>query len=104
MGFSRQEDWSGLPCPPPGLPDSGMEPLSLLSPALAGAFFTTSTTWEWRNFTIKKKKNLPVSDRSGRVEVPSCLEGFLNDKVLKIESALWKTVIAGTTETFKTLF
>ena len=27
MGFSRQEDWSGLPCPPPGdLPDSGIEP------------------------------------------------------------------------------
>ena len=28
-GFSRQEDWSGLPCPPPGeLPDSGIEPWS----------------------------------------------------------------------------
>ena len=27
MGFSRQEYWSGLPCPPPGdLPDSGIEP------------------------------------------------------------------------------
>lgn len=32
------------------------------------------------------------------------LEGFLNDKVLKIESAVRKTVIAGATETFKTLF
>lgn len=32
------------------------------------------------------------------------LEEFLNDKVVKIESALRKTVIAGTTETFKTLF
>ena len=30
MGFSRQEYWSGLPCPPPGdLPDPGMEPVSL---------------------------------------------------------------------------
>ena len=29
MGFSRQEYWSGLPCPPPGdLPDSGIEPTS----------------------------------------------------------------------------
>ena len=36
MGFSRQEHWSGLPFPPPGgLPDSGMEPKSLASPALA---------------------------------------------------------------------
>ena len=27
MGFSRQDNWSGLPCPPPGnLPDPGMEP------------------------------------------------------------------------------
>ena len=47
MGFSRQESWSGLPCPPPGdLPDPGIEPLSLMSPTLAGRFFTTSATWE----------------------------------------------------------
>ena len=45
--FSRQEDWSGLLCPPPGdLPDPGIEPASLISPALAGRFFTTSTAWE----------------------------------------------------------
>ena len=42
MGFSRQEYWSGLPCPPPGdLPDPGIKPASLRSPALAGGFFTT---------------------------------------------------------------
>jgi len=47
MGFSRQEYWSGLLCPPPGdLPDPGIELLSLMSPALAGGFITTSTTWE----------------------------------------------------------
>ena len=35
MGFSRQEYWSGFPCPPPGdLPDRGIEPLSPESPAL----------------------------------------------------------------------
>ena len=35
VGFSRQEQWSGLPCPPPGdLPESGIEPASLMSPAL----------------------------------------------------------------------
>ena len=38
MGFSRQEYWSGLPCSPPGdLPDPGIEPASLMSPALAGS-------------------------------------------------------------------
>ena len=47
MGFSRQESWSGLPCPPPGdLPNPGIEPTSLTSPALAGGFFTLSATWE----------------------------------------------------------
>ena len=47
MGFSRQDSWSGLPFPPPGdLPDSGTEPVSLLSPALAGRFSITSATWE----------------------------------------------------------
>ena len=45
-GFSRQEYWSGLPCPPPeDLPDPEIEPKSLMSSALAGRFFTTSTTW-----------------------------------------------------------
>ena len=47
IGFSRQEYWSRLPCPPPGdLPDPGTEPTTLKSPALAGKLFTTSTTWE----------------------------------------------------------
>ena len=42
-GFSRQEYWSRWPCCAPGdLPDPGIEPTSLLSPALAGGFFTTS--------------------------------------------------------------
>ena len=47
MGFSRQEYWSRLPCPPPGdLPDPGIEPVSLMSPVLAGGSFTTSANWE----------------------------------------------------------
>ena len=47
MGFSRQEYWSGLPCPPQGdLPDPGIEPASLMSPVLAGGIFTTCATWE----------------------------------------------------------
>ena len=39
IGFSRQEYWSGLPCPPPGdLPDPGNEPVSFMFPELAGGF------------------------------------------------------------------
>jgi len=47
MEFSRQEYWSGLPFLTPGnFPDPGIKPASLVSYALAGGFFTTSTTWE----------------------------------------------------------
>ena len=41
IGFPRQEYWGGLPFPPPGdVPDPRIEPASLVSPALAGGFFT----------------------------------------------------------------
>ena len=44
-GFSRQEYWNGLPfLPPRDLPNPGVEPESLTSPALASRVFTTSTT------------------------------------------------------------
>ena len=69
MEFSRQEYWNGLPFPSPGeLPNPVIEPMSLMSAALAGRFFTTSSTWgvPLRNellFNIyvqkKKKKSKP---------------------------------------------
>ena len=47
MGFSRQEYWNGLPCPPPGnLPDPGLKSMSFKHSALAGGFFTSSATQE----------------------------------------------------------
>ena len=48
VGFSRQGYRTGLPSTPLGdLPNNpGMEPMSLLSPELAGTFFITSATWE----------------------------------------------------------
>ena len=47
MGFSKQGHWRGLPFPSPGdLSDPGIETVSLMSPALAGGFFTTSTEGE----------------------------------------------------------
>ena len=61
MGLSRKGYWSGLPCPPPGdLPDPGIFPTSLMSLALAGGFFITSTTWEAPKFildTHKRERN-----------------------------------------------
>ena len=60
MEFSRQEYWSGLLCPSPGdLPDPGIKSASLISHALAGGvFFTTSGMWEAlgaRAFLFKEK-------------------------------------------------
>ena len=46
-GILQASILEGLPCPPPkDLPNPGIDPESLMSPALAGTFLTTSTTWE----------------------------------------------------------
>ena len=62
MGFARQEYWSGLPFPSPGdLPDPGIE---LMSPILAGGFFTTEPPGkplgyyaQWEKKKSQKDKN-----------------------------------------------
>ena len=47
-----------MPCLPPGdLSDSGIEPESLMSPALTGKFFTTSATWEAPTASGPRSKN-----------------------------------------------
>ena len=52
-GISQARILEGLPCPPPGdLSNPGIKPVSLASPALAGEFFTTSTTWEALTFGV----------------------------------------------------
>ena len=63
MGFSRQECWSLLPCPSPGdLPNLGIEPEPLMSPALAGRLFTTSATWEAQTLASVQLSHSVVSD------------------------------------------
>ena len=58
MVFFQQDFWSGVPFLPPGdLPDPGIEPAPLTSPALAGGFLPHSTTWE-----------APVKNRWTKVE------------------------------------
>ena len=53
MGFSRREYWRGLPRPPPGdLSDPGIKLASPVSPALAGGFFITTTTWEAQKLLV----------------------------------------------------
>ena len=58
LGFSRQEYCSGLPFPAPGdLPDPGIEPVILASPALAGGFFTAEPPGKllWAEWLIKHR-------------------------------------------------
>ena len=59
--FSRQEYWGGLPFPSPGdLPDPGIKPMSLKSPALASGFFTTRATQEAHLVTPNNEVPLTV--------------------------------------------
>ena len=79
MGFSRQECWIGLSYPLPGeLPYSGIKPMFLTSPALAGGFFTTSATWEAQ---IRLKENWFLLSHS--LSRPFL---FLTDIILIIET------------------
>ena len=61
MGFSRKEYWNGLPCPPSGdLSYSVIKPVPLLSPALAGGFFTISAMGIPYNSIDRIIKQLPI--------------------------------------------
>ena len=54
-GFFRQEHWSGLSSPSPGdLPDPGIEPMFLASPALAGRFFITASSGKPMGYLLHK--------------------------------------------------
>ena len=82
MGFSRQEYWSELPFPPPeDLPDSGIELVSLLSPALASEFFTTRPPGKPRHFIESSQKPIgylpPLTDEETEV-----LESLINIPVI----------------------
>ena len=62
MGFSTQEYWSGLPCPPPGdLPNPGIKPTCLMSAALIRGFFTTSAGWKARVIYLASKASFSTN-------------------------------------------
>ena len=70
IGFSRQEHWSVLPFPSPGvLSDPGIEPASLKYAALADGFFIISITWEARQCTHR----LPNAGGKAWCSKPICL-------------------------------
>ena len=97
MGFSRQGYWSGLPCPPSGdLPNPGIELTSLMSPALAGGFFTTGTTWEQIDGGLKqgsgsKNEELLIGLKD-TLEVEGQDLGICCEKERGIQLVAWVTV------------
>ena len=74
MGFSRQEYWRGLPCPPPGnLPHPGMEPRSPASPALQvdplllshqGSLFKRTSFLKWKRSFNRESREVVLLVKS----------------------------------------
>ena len=108
MGFSRQEYGSGLSCPPPGdISNTGIEPVSLESPALAGRLFATSATWEAQlNYMLSlfihgvTKSRTRLSDWSDLFTVPmkrhhlSHIRVLLHEKPPEINSVSFHLVLS----------
>ena len=92
IAFSGQKYWNELPWPPPGhLPNPGIKSVSLMSPALAGRFFTTSTTWEalLRYFVcvLVAQKCLTLRDSIDCSLPHSSVHGILHSRILE-----WVTI------------
>ena len=63
MGFSRQEYWSGLPCPPPEAPpDPGTEPMSPVAPALKANSLPLSY-WQKPHMVSQRVRHDLVTDQ-----------------------------------------
>ena len=95
MGFSRQEYWTGWLFPPPGdLPDPGIEPVSLSSPALGGGFFATAPPGKpWLSIVQTLKNHscllLPGEGKSW-YKSPESRAGLIGGRLLLYEASSWK--------------
>ena len=85
MKFSGQEYQSGLPFPPPrDFPDPGIEPTSLVSPALAGRFFTIMPHGKPEQLDIYMQKILKTHSRPKSHTLKNELKMDLNVKTIKL--------------------
>ena len=93
MEFYRQEYWSRLPFPSAeDLPDPGIRRVSLLSPALAGRFFTTLASWEVLGCTYECRVWLDYGRKwTWRGRKADC--GALFCPVRPVVSVLWRLSI-----------
>jgi len=88
MEFSRQKYWSGLYFTPPSdLLDPGIEPASLVSPALADGFFTTALSYFF-GFTRSFRLILYISCHSLQISYLSN-EHWFYLKTRVFETKIW---------------
>ena len=90
MGFSRQGHWSGLLRPPPeDLPNPGIKPESLTSPAMADRFLTTEppenpqvsvgkANSQEKSASVSRQWPTLITVRSG-VHLPGKQKGMIDD-------------------------
>ena len=92
MGFSRQKHWSGWPFPAPGdLPKPGIKSTCLVSPALAGGFFTSWAAREAPPLGSKENKRHVGNKRRGSTEYWLVFTGALSGLPWKLKLLkLWK--------------
>ena len=83
MRFPRQEYWSGLSCPSGDLPHPGIKPLSLVSTALAGGFFTAMPLG--KPYVILKIMAKYVFTIKHRIDSHIILEYSLEGRMMKLK-------------------
>ena len=85
MRFSRQDHWNGLPfASPEDLPNPGIEPLSPVSPALAGGFFTFVSPGKPRKRAVSVKGRMEMRSIVGA----AWMEGTWADSVSRYVSSI----------------
>ena len=96
MGFSRQDYWSALPCPPPGqLPNPGIEPTSLRSPALVTGFFITKPSAAAAAAAAKSLQSCPTLSNPMDCSPPgSSVHGILQARVLEWGAIAFSDVLS----------
>ena len=86
MGFSRQEYWSGLPCPPQGIFLTQGLNSHLMSPVLTGRFFATSSTWEAQSDSI-------ITFKIGKKEFYTLLEKNTQGGILRLKGLVKREIV-----------
>ena len=78
MVFSRQESWGGLSCPPPvDLPIPRVKSMFLTFSALAGRFYTSSTSWKAQEISRMLQKKAVTLTLFSSVQLLICVQLFV---------------------------